>query len=219
MAKAKIATRTTKAKPAVIGNCADLDAEIAADAANEAPTRDMLSLITATAHQMKQHQGKAEKLTEEAAVEQKEARRLAEQVLPPLMDEAGVTDVGLDDDTMITRAEEYYASISQENQSEASAWLDKNGYGSLLKMAIIIPVDKGDTRATKTICALLKKARVGFAVKSSVHGATLKAFVKESLTMNPPRALPDAITHHVQPVVVLKAKKKPAAARRASALV
>lgn len=215
----KIARRTTTTTPAVIANTPDLDAEIAADAANETANPDVLARITTAAQEMRKLQKEAEHFTGLAAERETEARRLSEQVLPPLMDEAGVTDLGLDDDTRVERMEKVYASIAKDNEAAAAQWLEKHGYGDIIKSSVVIPVDKGDIKTLTRLRSSLTKAGIAFEERSGVHPATLVAFVKESLTMNPPRDLPKAIMHHTQAVVVLKAQKKRAQKSRKGALV
>ena len=155
----------------------------------------------------------ARSLTEEAEACEKEARRIAEHVLPQLMDEAGLPAIELDDDTRIERGEDVYASISAANAPAATAWLEKNGYGAIVKFGFMIPIDKGDTELATHIRGVLERARIGYEEKGGVHAATLTAFVKEAIGAG--RPLPPSITHHVQPRVrVKKAKKRAASGRK-----
>lgn len=193
-----------------------IDALLAEDAAATPIAPDTLARIREQAVLLDKLERDARELTQQAEECEKEARRIAETVLPQLMDEAGLPAIELDDDTRIERGEDVYASISAANAADATAWLEKNGYGAIVKFGFVIPVDKGDTKLADHIRGVLTKARIGYEEKGGVHAATLTAFVKEALTAG--RPLPKSITHHVQPRVrVKKAKKKRAATGRTAA--
>jgi hypothetical protein len=184
---------------------ADLDALIEEDAKSVAVRPDTLAMITTEAHRMVEMATKAEELEKQAKEAAAEARRISEQILPPLMDEAGVPMLGLDDGSVITRSEQIYANIAKDNLEDATEWLVANGYGALVKNAFTIPVDKGDVKAVARIRSVLIKGKIEFDEAPSVHPRTLVAFVKESLAEG--RQLPEAITYHIQPRVDLKKSK------------
>jgi len=190
-----------------------IDALLAEDAAATPVAPDTLARIREQAVLLDKLERDARSFTAEAEACEKEARRIAEHVLPQLMDEAGLPAIELDDDTRIERGEDVYASISAANAPAATAWLEKNGYGSLVKFGFVIAVDKGDTKLAAHIRGVLVKARIGYEEKGGVHAATLTAFVKEAISAG--RSLPPSITHHVQPRVrVKKAKKRAAPGRK-----
>ena len=183
-----------------------LDALLAEDAAAAPVVPDMLARIRATADELVKLERDAQAALEQSEKLSREARRLAETVLPQLMDEAGLPAIELDDDTRIERSEDVYASVSAANSSAATKWLEENGYGAIVKFGFTIPVDKGDTQLAETIRAVLSQYNIPFEEKGGVHAATLTAFVKESLETN--RKLPESITYHVQPRARLKKAKK-----------
>lgn len=177
------------------------------DAQQEPVSPDKLAIIVSTAHQLQrlersitEAQGVLERLT-------KEKQRLEFMVLPGLMDESRLKDFTLDDGWKVLREDAVYASISKDNAPVACEWLNKNGYGDIVKTMFTIPVPKGPEApaAVKSLRALLAKHKVVFAYTSAVHPQTLKAFVKESIEKS--RKLTPAITVHQQPCVSLKAPK------------
>lgn len=180
-----------------------IDAMIAGDEIEASP--DKLAQIMAAAEDLRQTTRKAmaaEQLFEELKVEM---RRIAETVLPALMDEAGVLRLSLDDGTELLRADEVYASISEANAIAAGEWMVKNGFGALVKTFIFLPFEKGDIKGIERAKKILLKYSLVFALKTSIHAQTLKAFVKESIEAG--RKLPEAITYHQQPTAKLKAPK------------
>lgn len=179
--------------------------EMEADAATPAATPDQLQQIKDQARLMAQKVAEAKELEAKAEVLVKEARKLAEEVLPNLMDSAGVKMLGLDDQTVIKRDEQVYASVSKVNAPAATEWLEDNGYGALVRYELTIPLEKGDTKLAKKITSVLTKNKIGFVESVGVHPQTLLAFVRESLKEG--RALPTTITHHIQPVVKITKSK------------
>jgi hypothetical protein len=186
----------------------DLEQEMASDAANHITAKpDQLSKIIAAAADLREATAKVVRL-EDALLEAKALeRRLEEEVLPALMDEAGVKDIGLDTEDRLVRGEEVYASISQVNMPKAVAWLAKHNMASIVKANILIPLTQGDIQTQKKITLLLTKAKVKFAVNNTIHPQTLKAFARESVAEG--RKLPQQIAVHIQPVVHIKAPRKP----------
>lgn len=134
-------------------------------------------------------------------------RDLRERVLPALLDEGQVQMVALQDaqGTTVERGQEVYASISRERAPAACAWLDANGYGSLIKSEVVVEAPRGDRATATRAMAALRTAGVQFEERSGVHAQTLKAFVRESLEAG--RTLPPSITYHTVAVADVKEKK------------
>lgn len=185
---------------------AELDAMIAADADAQDLPPASLGRLTTLAEDAAELSRRI--IAAEAEIDSmtKERRRLTEQVLPSLMDEAGLSSLTLTDGATMTRGEQVYASIAKDRANEAAAWLVENGYSALVKDSISISFDKGDVKLSAKVVTMLTKAKIGFERRSAVHPQTLVAFVKESLTQG--RKLPESISCHVQPCVVLKQAKR-----------
>lgn len=172
---------------------------------------NLLAKITATADELLVLQRRHGKGTELLKQIETEMRRLQEQVLPGLMDEAGITLLGLKGDLQCERGEEVYASISKANANKAAQWLIDNGFGAIVKAVIKIEVERGDIKILTAARRALAAAKVGFIETSGVHPATLKAFVKEQLHKG--KRLTKAITYHLQPQVLVAPAPKPRAKR------
>jgi hypothetical protein len=132
-------------------------------------------------------------------------RRLSEQVLPGLMDEASLKDFTLENGTMIERTEAVYASISKDRSKAACAWLIKNGYGDIVKSLVSIALPRGSIEAFKKIEKLLKTNKVAYEYTQSVHFQTLQAFVRESLEAG--RSLTKEISVEVKALARIKKSK------------
>lgn len=202
--------------PATVAGSRASPALMAAVQQTAAVPEDRLARITSAVAQLQGHQQQLNALQEQAGKHAQDIKRLQEEVLPGLMDEAGVPELTLEDGQRVVRGEEVYTNISADNASAAAKWLEDNGYGAIVRSRIVVEFEKGDAKTSAAACKALDKARVGYALTSAVHPATLKAFVKESLEAG--RLLPATISVHTQPKVQLKAPLKPKATRR-SALV
>lgn len=192
---------------------AEADALLAEDAAKREATPDMLARIVEATSSMQRLEQENEQLAQRMATNAAEHRRLSEQVLPALMDEAGLPELFVDEDTKAVKGEGVFASISAANTNKAVKWLVDKGYADIVKMEFKIPVDKGDVVFAERVRKFLSKAKLVFAERSAIHPQTLNAFVRESLEKG--RKLPAAITYHVQPAVVLKKVKPKKSAQRA----
>ncbi len=182
-----------------------LDAEIERDAKSTARP-DQLTRITASAADLREAIGKVKRLEQEVLDAKAEQRRLEQDVLPNLMDEAGIVTLGLTDEDTLLREQEIYTSISKDSMTKAVVWLDAHGHGAIVKASIIIPIERGDTKQRDRIVSSLTKAKIPHALTQSIHPQTLAAFGREATADG--TKLPKEITTHVQPVVHIKHAKK-----------
>lgn len=206
-----MATRKTAAsKPAAHTNMPQAPAvpdEMAAllDAAAVPPARDKLDAITQGAAQILVRRARIEALQQELEAEQLALKTLQEQTLPALMEEAQIPRIGLDDEYDLERQRQVFAHINKDNSAKACLWLQKHGYGAIVKASFKINVDKGDTKTQERVRNGLVKAKIPFEESVGVHAQTLNAFVRESLEAG--RVLSPLIGVHCAPVAVLVKKK------------
>ena len=153
------------------------------------------------------HQRIVENLERQLEESKAEVKRLADEVLPTLMDTVGVKDFTLDTDDRLVRGQHVYTSIAKANMPQAVEWLENNNFGSIVKSEITIPIEKGDHEGRALIETLLCKARIDYVLASNIHHSTLKAFGKQSVEVG--RALPEAIAVHIQPHVELIPPRSP----------
>jgi len=188
---------------------ADMAALLGADSVHA--SRDKLDAITQGAAQILVRTARIQKLEEEIAREQQALKLLQEQTLPALMEEAQIPSIGIDDDYTLERQRQVFANITKPNAAKACWWLQKAGYGAIVKANFKINVDKGDQLLQARIRKGLEKAKIPFEESVGVHPQTLNAFVRESLEQG--RKLTPLIGVHCQQVAVLVRKKQSAAPR------
>jgi hypothetical protein len=105
-----------------------------------------------------------EKLLKE---QQEESRRLSEEVVPTLMQQAGVSKLTLDDGTSVEVSPYYYAKIQEAIKNNLSVSFGKGE----------------DSNAVKLKTELESKGLV-VDQKQDVHWQTLRGFVKEQIEKN-----------------------------------
>jgi hypothetical protein len=203
----KQAKRTPEATAKV--KALSLDDQIALDAGSglSSASPDQLAAILSSVELLRQAQARLLQLQADTESQETEVNRLRLKVLPGMMDEATVKVLGLDDGFSIERVEEVYASISKENLPAVAAWMEQHGHAALVKVAITLTFDKGDTVKIALARKALKARALPYEEKASIHHQTLLAFVKESLADG--TELPKQIGVHQQPAVKLIPPKQP----------
>lgn len=107
-------------------------------------------------------------------------RNLSEQSIPNLMQQAGISEIKLDDGTAISIKTYYAASISKANEDEAFNWLRDNGYGDLIKNNVLLQFGKAQDKDANNLVNELK-SKVTMFPKMKVEPMTLKAFVRNEI--------------------------------------
>jgi len=125
-------------------------------------------------------------LTEKLEQKQLKLNELRRRLIPDLMRDIGVSEFKLTSGIKVTIRELIEASIKAENQFKAFAWLRENEFDSLIKNEVVTKFGmKEDKKALKLLKELMAKG-YDSAHKESIHGGTLKAFVKEQLEAGNP---------------------------------
>tara|TARA_R110001592_G_scaffold30608_6_gene109289 strand:- start:6445 stop:6987 length:543 start_codon:yes stop_codon:yes gene_type:complete len=122
-----------------------------------------------------------EKLLKE---QQEESRRLSEEVVPTLMQQAGVSKLTLDDGTSVEVSPYYYAKIQEAKKEEAFRWLRENSHGDLIKNNLSISFGKGEDSSAVKLKTELESKGLVVDQKQDVHWQTLRGFVKEQIEKN-----------------------------------
>jgi hypothetical protein len=110
---------------------------------------------------------------------EKALRQITQEDFPELMSEVGMTEVKLEDGTVIKIEPDIRCGITEERQAQAFAWLRDNNFGGIIKSEVSLSFGIGDEESVAAVMTLLYKA--GFTAERSdgVHWQTLKSFCKE----------------------------------------
>ena len=125
-----------------------------------------------------------EKTEDLLKLQQEEARRLSEEVIPTLMQQAGVSSITLDDGTSVEVSPYYYAKIQEAHKEEAFRWLRENNHGDLIKNNLSVSFGKGEDADAVKLKESLEKQGLVVDQKQDVHWQTLRGFVKEQIEKN-----------------------------------
>lgn len=110
-----------------------------------------------------------------------EIAKLEEDVIPNLLQGAGLEKVTLDSGHEITVREELYASIPKKNASEVAGWLDAHGLSALVANDVTIPFDRGDKERAEAVYARLQEEFGNVSIAETFHTGSVKAALKELL--------------------------------------
>lgn len=148
---------------------------------------EQLGRILAMAEQLVMAQDAVQRLNEALEVATETVRRLEQEDLPELMREVGLTSFSLIDGSKVELVEDLACRITEDNASRAIAWLDRNGFGGLIKTQMQVTFNREDRAAAlklaDQVLASAKKENVEVnpVITEKVHPATLKSFIKEEL--------------------------------------
>jgi len=157
----------------------------------DAPTDNLLTQITATAEHMKEVADELAALEEKTKAKKTELETLQTQIIPELMDAAGLAEFRTRSGTKIVIKEVVKASITKERNGAAMAWLRENGYGALIKNQVIAEFGKGeDDRATKVLHSLKANGVKHVKQTEGIHYQTLNSWVKETMENSPEVDIP-----------------------------
>jgi len=119
---------------------------------------------------------------EEALKKLKEQeRKISEEEIPNLMQNAGVSHLGLDDGTKVEVKPFYSARIPTSRTDEAFDWLRQNNFADLIKNNVSLSFNRGDDNMAKSLVAELREKGHNVKQAEKVEPMTLKAFVREQI--------------------------------------
>ena len=149
---------------------------------------DVVKEISQACTKLTSQNKKVEDLQNLLKEEQEEARRLSEEVIPTLMQQAGVSSIKLEDGSSVTVSPYYYAKIPEDKKHEAYSWLRDNNFGDLIKNNVSVSFGKGEDSDAVKLKATLEKQGLVVDQKQDIHWQTLRGFVREQMENN--RSIP-----------------------------
>jgi hypothetical protein len=132
---------------------------------------------------------KAEQMEAALVAVRKRVQTIVQETLPTAMQEAGMSEIKLDDGTKIAVDTFIAANIKEDDRPVAHQWLRENGYGALIKRTIACQFGMGEDERAAKLIATLQRGKFAFEEKEAVHAGTLRAFVREHMDKlaNPPK--------------------------------
>jgi len=145
---------------------------------------DEVKEISEACNKLTSQNQKVETIQKSLKEAEEEARRLSEEVIPTLMQQAGVSSIKLDNGTSVEVSPYYYAKISEDKKAEAFQWLRENDHGDLIKNNVSVSFGKGEDSNAVNLKSELEAKGLVVDQKQDVHWQTLRGFVKEQIEKN-----------------------------------
>lgn len=134
-------------------------------------------------------------------------KRLTEEEMPEMMSELGVSAIVLPSGETIAVETSIHCGIPAHSKDQAFNWLRDNNHGDLIKNEIIVKFGRNEDNMVGDIKGLASELGLKFDEKQSVHAQTLKAFVKEQMSLG--TAFPqDLFGVYIRRAVEIKLNKK-----------
>ena len=126
-----------------------------------------------------------QKEIQDAEIAMKELKRherlLNQDTIPQLMSNLGFEKITLSTGQQVAVKDSVQCSIPAPAKLNAYSWLDKNGHGDLIKMALTAKFGRGARNQAENAQELLTDLGVSSDLAESVHAGTLKAWAREEL--------------------------------------
>ena len=145
---------------------------------------DEVKEISEACNKLTSQNQKVETIQKSLKEAEEESRRLSEEVIPTLMQQAGVSSIKLDNGTSVEVSPYYYAKISEDKKVEAFKWLRENDHGDLIKNNVSVSFGKGEDSNAVNLKSELEAKGLVVDQKQDVHWQTLRGFVKEQIEKN-----------------------------------
>lgn len=145
------------------------------------PPDQALAGLAAAAKERQGVAARVAQLEEELAETKTMLRQFDEVMIPDLMSSIGMATFVLDDGTTVKVEPFVDVSVREDDRAAAWDWLDRNGFGDLVKHEVSVALGKGDGDVANAAIRALEDMGLTVRDRLSVHPGTLKAFVKEQL--------------------------------------
>lgn len=157
--------------------------EVAEDTDIVLPKEDSLGRLTSLARTQLEIERQIEELEIIIAGRKEALKKVSEREIPELMMEIGAREIKLLDGRKLTIKPFYSGKITDDS---AYDWLEENGYGDIVKVAMTIKTTASDEERTTKIRKLLHDNAVEWDETQGVHSSTLNAFIKETISSGKP---------------------------------
>jgi GH24 family phage-related lysozyme (muramidase) len=139
---------------------------------------DILSTLTKWVERIRAYTARVDTLTLELEQAKEELNRLVLVQVPDAMQEAGLTDITLDDGSKLVVKSDVKVSINEANRAAAFSWLRRYGHDMAVKNVLEVDLRPlpSDERA-KILTMLDRQYHAEPTINESIHHSTLKSIV------------------------------------------
>ena len=157
--------------------------------AQQGPTQEQLNAVAELARQQVELEQQIEEAQQRVKDLEKQHRAIAEQKLPDLLTEAGLSTIGLSDGTQVRVDTKLYCSVPKTRKKWVADWLEQNGHGALVQEDVHVPFERGQKEQVQALVQILEQYGFDrYSVSEDVNTARLKSLLNELLEAgeNPP---------------------------------
>ena len=155
----------------------DLVTQMKMDAGNVA--QDNMGKIGAVANDVADTDKEIADLEEQLKKKKDYKKHLAENVLPNLFAEVGLSELKLADGRHLKVTNYYGASIKDAKKEAAFKWLRNNGFGDLIKNQVSCSFGRNEDEKAKSLIDTLNDQGYQSMQREWVEPSTLRAFIRE----------------------------------------
>lgn len=193
----------------------DLDKTIAANV--PAPQEDRLEALRSAVRVMRDLDLEIKELEERVSDRKGKLLKMKHETLVEQFEQLGINILGIEPDGNMpgfdAELKPYYkANISAEwppeRQAAAYQWLEKSGFGDMIKTQIVVELGRGERKLAKRVEKGLAKIGVPFSTKLGVPWNTLTSWLKERIEKHKETPPLDLLGAQAGKVVNLKIQKQ-----------
>ena len=141
--------------------------------------QDNMGKIGAVANDVADTDEEIAKLEEQLKKKKDYKKHLAENVLPKLFSEVGLSELKLADGRHLKVSNYYGASIKEAKKEAAFDWLSNNGFGDLIKNQVSCSFGRNEDEKAKSLIDTLNDRGYQSMQREWVEPSTLRAFIRE----------------------------------------
>lgn len=140
-----------------------------------------MSEITKLAEAQYAAQQKVDALKIDLKAAEEDLRKYSDKLLPTKMDELGIATFETSSGISVEVKEDIRVSVPPENRPKAWDWMEKGGYGALIKSTVITAFERDEIKEANALVEKLRKDNRVANLERKIEPMTLLSFVKEHL--------------------------------------
>lgn len=142
-----------------------------------------ISELSKMCSELRSIQNEIDELEKQVEIKKKAERRIATEVIPAMLSEAGVSELKLSDGSSVRLKTNYFSRIPKDRVDEAMNWLRENNFADLIRSELSFPFTKGQDELAQSLEKFIKTNKqfrdLILNKKETVNPMQLKAFIKE----------------------------------------
>ena len=142
--------------------------------------KDDIGTLSVLSREQLQLESDIDGLNDQIDKKQKELKTVQQERIPRLMQELRLGSFTLDTGEGVSIKRGYFGSI-KDNEQEAFAWLEKYDMDDIIKNIVTITFNREENVKAVELFEKLEKMGYDIIKKESIHGGTLKSFIKERM--------------------------------------